>query len=153
MVLAAAGRTKSGRDFLETILKGGLPLPPICKLVDFFFEEFGDGRAVMVLQPSEAHYNLIGSIHGGIIATVLNSVMGCAVHTKLPAGSAYTTLEIKVNYLRPATMETGPMRAVGTVVHAGRRAAMAESTLVDASGKIHAQASTTCLIFQLPSAD
>ncbi len=153
IVLAAAGRTKSGRDFLETILKGDLPLPPICKLVDFAFEEFGDGRAVMVLQPGEAHYNPIGSVHGGIIATVLDSVMGCAVHTKLPAGSAYTTLEIKVNYLRSVTADSGPMRAIGTVVHAGRRTAMAESTLVDASGKIHAQASTTCLIFQLPSAD
>lgn len=151
--LAAAGRTKSGRDFLETVLRGDLPLPPICKLVDFSFEEFGDGRAVMVLRPGEAHYNPIGSVHGGIIATVLDSVMGCAVHTKLPAGLAYTTLEIKVNYLQPVTAASGPMRAVGSVVHAGRRTAMAEGTLVDASGKIHAQASTTCLIFQLPSAD
>ncbi|MBI1218511.1 MAG: GNAT family N-acetyltransferase [Rhodobacteraceae bacterium] len=151
--LAAAGRTTNGRDFLETVLRGELPLPPICKLVDFSFEEFGDGRAVMVLQPGEAHYNPIGSVHGGIIATVLDSVMGCAVHTKLRAGLAYSTLEIKVNYLRPITSASGPMRAVGTVVHAGRRTAMAESTLADAAGKIYAQASTTCLIFPLSDAN
>lgn len=149
IALAVAARTMSGRDFLETVLRGDLPLPPICNLVDFSFEEFGDGRAVMALRPYEAQYNPIGSVHGGVIATVLDSVMGCAVHTKLPAGRGYTTLEIKVNYLRAVSLESGSMRAIGKVVHAGRQTAMAESTLVDASGKIHAQASTTCLLYPL----
>jgi acyl-coenzyme A thioesterase PaaI-like protein len=98
--LAQAGRTMSGRAFLDAILKGELPPPPICHLVDFVFDEIGDGLVEMILNPHESQYNPIGSVHGGVIAIVLDSVMGCAVHTKLPAGRGYTTLEIKVNYLR-----------------------------------------------------
>jgi uncharacterized protein (TIGR00369 family) len=148
--LAEAGRTMSGRAFLEAIQRGDLPAPPICYLVDFTFSEIADGRVDMVLQPQESHYNPIGSVHGGVIATVLDSVMGCAVHTQLPAGRAYTSLEIKVNYLRGVTRETGAMKAVGRVIHLGGRTAMAEGSLSDAAGRLHAQASTTCLIFDLP---
>ncbi len=103
----------------------------------------------MVLRPQESQYNPIGSVHGGIIATVLDSVMGCAVHTKLPVARAYTTLEIKVNYLRGVNRETGPMKAIGRVIHLGRQTAMAEASLWDASGRLSAQASTTCLIFEV----
>jgi uncharacterized protein (TIGR00369 family) len=148
--LAEAGRTMSGRDFLDAVLRGELPPPPICHLVDFSFERIDDGRVEMVLTPQESQYNAIGSVHGGIIATVLDSVMGCAVHTKLPLGKAYTTLEIKVNYLRGVNRETGPMAAIGRVIHLGRQTAMAEASLADASGKLFAQASTTCLIFDVP---
>jgi uncharacterized protein (TIGR00369 family) len=148
--LAEAGRTMSGRDFLDAVLRGELPPPPICHLVDFTFERIDDGRVEMVLTPQESQYNPIGSVHGGIIATVLDSVMGCAVHTKLPLGHAYTTLEIKVNYLRGVNRETGPMTAIGRVIHLGRQTAMAEASLSNASGKLFAQASTTCLIFDVP---
>ena len=148
--LAEAGRAMSGRDFLDAVLRGALPSPPICHLVDFTFERIDDGRVEMVLTPQESQYNPIGSVHGGIIATVLDSAMGCAVHTKLPRGRAYTTLEIKVNYLRGVNRETGPMSAVGWVVHLGRQTAMAEASLCDARGKLFAQASTTCLIFDVP---
>jgi uncharacterized protein (TIGR00369 family) len=147
--LAAAGQTMSGRDFLEAMLRGDVPLPPICRLVDFSIDRVGDGSVEMVLKPQESQYNPIGSVHGGIIATVLDSVMGCAVHTKLPFGRAYTTLEIKVNYLRGVNRDSGPMKAVGRVIHLGRQTAMAEASLSDASGRLFAQASTTCLIFEV----
>jgi uncharacterized protein (TIGR00369 family) len=148
--LAEAGQTMSGRDFLDAILRGELPSPPICHLVDFTFDRVDDGRVEMVLTPQESQYNPIGSVHGGIIATVLDSVMAAAVQTKLPVGRAYTTLEIKVNYLRGVNRETGPMTAVGSVIHLGRRTAMAEASLSDAGGKLYAQASTTCLLFDVP---
>jgi uncharacterized protein (TIGR00369 family) len=148
--LAKAGRTMSGRNFLDAVLRGELPPPPICHLVDFTFERIDDGRVEMVLTPQESQYNPIGSVHGGIIATVLDSVMGCAVHTKLPLGRAYTTLEIKVNYLRGVNCESGPMTAIGRVIHLGRQTAMAEASLLDASRKLFAQATTTCLIFDVP---
>jgi len=148
--LAEAGRAMSGRDFLDAVLRGELPPPPICHLVDFTFERIDDGHVEMALTPQESQYNPIGSVHGGIIATVLDSVMGCAVHTKLPLGRAYTTLEIKVNYLRGVNRESGPMTAIGRVIHLGRQTAMAEASLSDASGKLFAQASTTCLIFDVP---
>lgn len=148
--LAAAGQTMGGRDFLEAMLRGDIPSPPICRLVDFSFDQVDDGRVEMILRPHESQYNPIGSVHGGIIATVLDSVMGCAVHAKLPFGKGYTTLEIKVNYLRGINCESGPMRAIGRVIHLGRRTAMADASLSDARGRMFAQASTTCLIFELP---
>jgi uncharacterized protein (TIGR00369 family) len=149
--LAEAGQTMSGRDFLDAMLRGELPPPPIFHLVDFAFDRVDDGRVEMVLKPQESQYNPIGSVHGGIIATVLDSVMACAVLTKLPVGRASTTLEIKVNYLRGVNRETGPLTAVGRVIHLGRQTAMAEASLSDASGKLYAQASTTCLIFDVPA--
>lgn len=148
--LAEAGRTMSGRAFLEAIGRGDLPAPPVSQLVDFTFGAVDDGRVEMMLRPHEAQYNPIGSVHGGIIATILDSVMGCAVHSLLPEGRAYTTLEIKVNYLRAITRDTGLMTAVGRVLHLGGRTAMAEASLSDAHGKLYAQASTTCLVFDLP---
>jgi len=150
--LAEAGRAMSGREFLDAILSGALPSPPVTHLIGITFQRVGDGRVEMVLTPQESQYNPIGSVHGGIIATVLDSVMGCAVHTKLPLGRAYTTLEIKVNYLRGVNRESGPMSAIGWVVHLGRQTSMAEASLTDARGKLFAQASTTCLIFDSPVA-
>jgi uncharacterized protein (TIGR00369 family) len=149
-ILADAGRRMSGRAFFEAIMRGELPPPPICQLVDFNVESVEDGRITMLARPNESHYNPIGSVHGGIIATLLDSVMGCAVHTKLPAGRGYTSLEIKVNYLRAVRDETGPVRAIGKVIHLGRQTAMAEASLVDAEGKLYAQANTTCLLFDMP---
>jgi uncharacterized protein (TIGR00369 family) len=146
--LAEAGQTMSGRDFLDAILRGELPHPPACQLVDLTFNRIDDGQVEMLLKPDEAQYNPIGSVHGGIIATALDSVVGCGVHSKLQVGQAHTTLEIKVNYLRGITREIGPMRA--RVMHFGRRTAMAEGSLSDVSGKLFAQASTTCLILDVP---
>ncbi|KGM33344.1 PaaI family thioesterase [Inquilinus limosus] len=151
--LAAAGRGMSGRDFLQALADGRLPPPPIADLVGFTLTEIGDGRVVLTLEPDESHYNPIGSMHGGVIATVLDTVMGCAVHTTLPAGRGYTTLEIKVNYVRAVVAGAGPVQAIGRVIHAGRQTAVAEATLVDGRDRVLAHASTTCLIFGLPAAD
>ena len=148
--LAEAGQTMSGRDFLDAILRGERPHPPACQLVDLTFNRIDDGQVEMLLKPDEAQYNPIGSVHGGIIATALDSVVGCGVHSKLQVGQAHTTLEIKVNYLRGVTREIGPMRAIGRVMHFGRRTAMAEGSLSDVSGKLFAQASTICLILDVP---
>jgi uncharacterized protein (TIGR00369 family) len=138
--LAQAGRTMAGRAFLQAMVAGALPPPPICRLVGFGLEAIEHDRVTMVMQPDESHYNPIGSVHGGIVATLLDSVMGCAVHNQLPAGRGYTTLEIKVNYLR----------AIGRVVHLGRQTATAEASLVDATQRLLAHSTTTCLIFDTP---
>ena len=113
----------SGRDFPRRCASRRAPPPPICQMVDFTFDRIGDGRVEMVLTPRESQYNPLGSVHGEIIATVLDSVVGCAVHTKLPVGRSYVTLEIKVNYLRGVNRETGP---VG-FRKPGRRAQMSET--------------------------
>ena len=108
---------------------------------------------VMSLAAGEHLYNPLGSVHGGAIATLLDSVMGCAVHSMLPAGRGYTTLEIKVNYVRALSAETGDGTAIGRAVHVGRQTALAEATLTDAAGRLHATATTTCLVFDLPGFD
>jgi uncharacterized protein (TIGR00369 family) len=112
--------------------------------------EVGPGRFVMRLTPAEYHCNPIGTMHGGILATLLDSVMGCAVHSTLPKGRAYTSLEIKVNYVRAVTGGSGELSAEGRIVHGGRRSAVAEGKVVDANGRLCATASTTCLVFDLP---
>ena len=146
MTCAAAARAMSGRDFLEAMVRGDYPRPPIAHALGFALVEVGEGAAVFEVTPAEYHYNPIGVVHGGLLATLLDSAMGCAVNAALPVGMGFTTLEIKVNYLRPLTMATGPVRAEGTVVHLGRRVAVAEASLSDASGKVYATASATCLI-------
>ncbi len=138
--------TSSGMEVLHAIIDGTGPQPPIAQTMNFELVEVSEGRAVFAMTPAEYHYNPIGVVHGGVAATLLDSAMGCAVNASLPAGTAYTTLEIKVNYLRPLTMTTGPVRAEGTVVHLGRRMAVAEGRLTDADGKLYATASTTCLV-------
>lgn len=150
--LATAGRGMSGFELLSAVRAGALPPPPVAQLVGFSFDEVGEGRVIMSLIPAEEHYNPLGGVHGGIIATLLDSVMGCAVHSRLPVGRGYTTLEIKVNYLRAITQETGRVRAEGKVLHLGRQMATAEARLVDGPGRLHAHATTTCLVFDLPKA-
>lgn len=143
---AKAGLAMSGLDYLRAILDGRLPRPPISALIGFDFETVEPGRVVMALTPGEHHYNPLGIVHGGVAATLLDSVVGCAVHSTLPAGTGFTTLEIKVNYLRAMTEATGTVRAEGRLVHGGRRTAMAEGRIFDESGRLYATASTTCLI-------
>lgn len=110
--------------------------------------EIGPGKAVFTFLPAEYHYNPIGSVHGGIASTLLDSALGCAVHTTLPAGAAYTTLELHVNFLRPLTRETGLIRCEGEIIHSGRTVATAQARLVDAAGKLYGHATTTCMIFR-----
>ena len=146
--LAEAGKGLSGIEYLRLIVAGELPPPPIGLLMNFRVAEIEEGRAVFSVTPAEYHYNPIGVVHGGVAATLLDSAMGYAVHSTLAAGVAYTTLEIKVNYLRPLTVETGPVRCEAKVIHVGGRTATAEGRIEDARGKLYAHGTTTCIIFR-----
>jgi uncharacterized protein (TIGR00369 family) len=145
--VAEQGLRLSGMDYIRAIWQGELPAPPISELMDFRLAEAEPGRAVFEMTPGPQHYNPIGSVHGGIALTLLDSAMGCAVHTLLEAGVGYTTLEVKTNFVRPITAETGLIRCEGTVLHRGSRVATAEGRLTDAAGKLLAHGTTTCLIF------
>ncbi|MCB1546086.1 MAG: PaaI family thioesterase [Rhodoblastus sp.] len=147
--LASYIREHSGLDVFRKLLAGEAASPPIMGLIGQTLEEVDEGRVVMKLEAGEWLYNPIGTVHSGAIATLLDSVMGCAVHTTLPKGRAYTSLEIKVNFLRGVTVETGAISAEGRAVHVGRRSAVAEGRAFDKAGKLVATASTTCLVFDL----
>src|SRR5215203_2660636 len=135
-------------EYIRLIFEGELPPPPIAQLMGFRGVEFDEGRAVFEMTPGRQHYNPIGTVHGGVALTLLDSAMGCAVHTTLPAGVGYTTLEVKTNFVRPITAETGLIRCEGHVIHSGSRIATAEGKLTDADGKLLAHGTTTCLIFR-----
>jgi uncharacterized protein (TIGR00369 family) len=148
-ITAAAGRDQTGVELIRAIMDGTLPAPPIAQLLGMTIVEVGDGRAVFALEPAEWMYNPIGSVHGGIAATILDSCMGCAVHTTLPAGVGYTTTDLQVRYVRGMSAGTGRVLAEGTVVHAGGRIATAEARLVvEATGKLIAHATTSCIILR-----
>jgi uncharacterized protein (TIGR00369 family) len=137
----------SGLEFMRGILEGRFPPAPIAAALKFELVEVELGRAVFEGVPEFGFYNPIGSVHGGYAATLLDSCMGCAVHTSLPVGQAYTTLEFKINYVRAMTDQTGRVRAEGRVIHPGNRAATAEGHIYDARGKLLAHGTTTCLVF------
>ncbi len=142
-------RAQPGLAFLQEMLDGRLPRPPICDVLNFLLLEVERGRAVFQGTPKAEHYNPLGSVHGGWPATLLDSCMGCAVHSTLAAGQGYTTVEFKLNLVRPIFADTGPLRAEGKVVNGGRTIATSEGRLVDASGKLYAHGTETCLIFPL----
>ena len=143
------GRELSGIDYLYAIRDGELPPPPIAALMGFAPVEVEEGRVVFAVEPAEYHYNPIGVVHGGLAATLLDSAMGCAVQTLLPAGVGYTTLEVKVNYVRPMTRDTGRVLAEATVLHRGSRVATAEGKVyAEDTGKLLAHATTTCLLLE-----
>lgn len=146
--LAEAGRGVSGLEFLQRIVSGELSPPPFAALLNFDLVEVSEGRATFAVNPAEYHYNPIGVVHGGLAATLLDSAMGCAVHSMLPAGAGYTTLEIKVNFIRAMTAETGRVRCEAKIVHTGARTATAEGRIVDEAGKLYAHGTTTCLILR-----
>ena len=145
-VEAAGGM--SGLEYLRAMEGGDLPRPPIAELLGFGFAEIEAGRVVFECEPAEYHYNPIGSVHGGLACALFDSAMGCAVHTELPAGVGYTTVELKVNFLRPITTGTGRMLCEGRTIHVGGRIATAEARLTDGSGRLYGHATTTCMIFR-----
>lgn len=147
---AHAWRASSGDglEILRQLVAGTLPSAPMAQLLGYDLVEVAEGRAVFACTPAEYHYNPAGHVHGGFAATVLDSAMGCAVYSTIRSGSTYTTVELKVNYLKPITVATGPVRGIGTVLHRGRRTAMAEGRLEDASGRLLAHATTTCLVWE-----
>jgi uncharacterized protein (TIGR00369 family) len=140
----------NGMQQMQAMLDGKLPYPHIADTMDFALVEVGEGRAVFQGLPQLKHYNPLGSVHGGWYATLLDSALGCAVHTTLPVGRGYTTAELGVNIVRAASHKSGPLRAIGTVLHAGRQLATAEARIVGADGKLYAHATTTCLVFEAP---
>jgi uncharacterized protein (TIGR00369 family) len=145
--LAAAGMQLAGLDFLRRISEGELPPPPIATLVGARIAEVQEGRCLFELEPAEWMYNPIGSVHGGIAATLLDSCMGCAVHSTLPAGVGYTTTDLHVRYVRGMSADTGRVLAEGRVIHSGRRLATAEGRLtVAATGTLIAHATTGCAV-------
>ncbi len=151
-VATAAGVVRhSGLDALRALRDGALPPPPISRLLQFDVSEVDEGRVVFTCTVDESVYNPIGVVHGGLVCTLLDSVVGCAVHTTLPQGLGYTSIELKVNYLRPVTLDSGRLTATGTVVKPGRRVAFAEGTVVDGAGRTVATASSSLLVFPLPT--
>ncbi|MFF0085288.1 PaaI family thioesterase [Streptomyces canus] len=146
----AAGRM-AGIDFLREVQAGRLPPAPISRTVDFALDEVEPGRAVFSLTPGEEHYNPIGSMHGGVFATLLDSAAGCAVQTLLPQGMAYTSLDLTVKFLRRVTVDTGPVRAIGTVINKGRQTALAQAQLVDEADRLLAHATSSCMLFPVPA--
>jgi uncharacterized protein (TIGR00369 family) len=146
MPLAQAARSLSGLDFLVAVRDGQLPPAPIQQLIGMRLAEVEAGRAVWELAPGEQHYNPIGTAHAGVAATLLDSAMACAVHSTLPQGKGYTTLEFKLNLVRAVTVKSGTLRAIGRVVHGGKSTATAEARLEDAAGTLYAHATTTCII-------
>ena len=139
---------KSGLEIMQAMLDGELPFPHIAETMDFSLVEVGPGKAIFQGVPQLKHYNPLGTVHGGWYATLLDSALGCSVHTMLPAGRAYTTAELGVNIVRAASSQSGPLRAIGTVIHCGRQLATAEARIVGPDGKLYAHATTTCLVFE-----
>ncbi|MEV7078393.1 PaaI family thioesterase [Streptomyces sp. NPDC093516] len=150
-VSAGAVAHHSGIEFLREILDGRLPAPPIAAALGFTLEEAEPGRAVFALVPGEEHYNPIGSVHGGVYATLLDSAAGCAVQSALPRGTGYTSLDLTLKFLRPVTVDTGKVRAVGTVLNLGRRTALAQAELLDSDDRLLAHATSSCMLFPVPS--
>jgi uncharacterized protein (TIGR00369 family) len=146
-------RMLSGLAYLKAIQAGELPPPPIAALLGMWMSEVSEGRVVFAAEPGECHYNPLGIVHGGLAATLLDSALGCVVLSMLPVGSTFTTLELKVNYLRPMTAETGKVYAEGNIIHLGGRIATAEGRLTDASGKLYAHGTTTCMILRPPASE
>src|SRR3977135_4124443 len=140
----------AGIDFVRAIFDGKLPAPPIMQTVEPFDFTVEPGVVALHSIPGFRHYNPIGSVHGGYAATLLDSAMGLAVHSALPAGSGYTTLEFKVSFIRGMTEDTGPVRTEGRTLNVGRRAATAEARITDPKGRLLAHATTTCLVFEIP---
>jgi len=149
---ARAARQMTGMEYLRAMMAGEFPPPPIAHTLGFTLDTVEEGRAVFGVEPAEYHYNPIGMVHGGVAATLMDSAMGCAVHSRLPAGVGYTTLEMKINLLRAITMDTGPVRCEGTVIHLGRTTALAEAKMTDAQGRLLAHATSTCMLLRPESA-
>ena len=138
-----------GLEYIQAMKDKQLPPPPVMCTLDFQLKSIAAGHAVFSFLPSEFHYNPIGTVHGGVITTILDSALGCAVHSLLPAGKAYTTIELKVNFIKAITKNHGELTATAKVIHSGSKTALVEAQLRDAAGKIYAHSISTCLIFDI----
>jgi uncharacterized protein (TIGR00369 family) len=142
---------KTGLEMMQAMLRGELPYPPIAQTLDFMLIEVGEGLAIFQGTPGPAHLNPMGTIHGGWYATLLDSALGCAVHTMMPAGRGYTTAELGVNLVRAIGPKAPRVRTEGKVIHCGKQLATAEARLYGPDGTLYAHATTTCLVFELPT--
>jgi uncharacterized protein (TIGR00369 family) len=148
-VSAAAGAQMAGLDYVRAIQSGEIPPPPIAVVMNYSIAELDEGRAVFEGEPGEEHYNPIGVVHGGYASTILDSALGCAVHTTCPAGVGYTSQTLEVKYLRPITRDTGAVRCEAEVIHRGRKSATSEAKLfARETGKLLATGTSTCLILE-----
>ena len=145
---AAAARELDGISFLREMIAGRFPPPPIAETLGFGLVSIEPGHVVFEITPAEYHYNPIGSVHGGVHATMCDSACGCAVQSMLPAGAYYTSLDLSVRFIRPITSRTGRMLCEGTIEHLGSRTALATARLTDSGGKLYAQATSSCMIFR-----
>ncbi|MFJ6087878.1 PaaI family thioesterase [Streptomyces sp. NPDC092369] len=148
LALASACAGLSGMEMFQAMAEGRLPLPPVMSTLGISDLSFDEGRVRLTLDPQECHYNPLGSVQGGVYGVLLDAAFGFAVHTRLPAGVAYTSLDLSVKFLRPVTIDRGPVFAEATVVHLGRRTALAEGRIADSHDRIYATANSSCLIMR-----
>lgn len=138
----------SGLEYMRQLLAGELQPSGMAQLMNFRLVEVSEGRAVFTVSPDERHYNGLGIAHGGLAATLLDSALGCAINTMMPPGRIFTTLEMKINYVRPMRRETGEVRCEADVIHVGGRVATADGRIIDAGGKLYAHGTATCMLFR-----
>lgn len=141
-------RSMTGVEFIRKIMRGEVPAPPVFNLLDFRLVKVEPGEVSGELEPAEFHYNPMGGVHGGVISTVLDSVMGLAVLSRLPVGSRFSSLEIKINFVRGILAETGTLLAEGKIVHPGAKIATSEARLIDRQGRLYAHGSSTCIVIR-----
>ncbi len=141
-------RIMSGLEYMRKMMTGELPPSGMVQLLGLKLVEVSEGRAVFTIQPDERHYNGLGIAHGGLAATLLDSALGCAINAMMPAGKIFTTLEMKINYVRPITRERGELRCEANVIHVGGRVATAEGRITDEDGKLYAHGTATCMLFR-----
>ena len=142
---------KTGLEVMHAMLNGEIPYAAIAKTLDFVVVSVSRGIAIFQGTPLPQHLNPLGTIHGGWVATLLDSALGCSVHTMMPPGRGYTTAELSVNYVKGLTPKVQRVRAEGKVIHCGKQLATAEARLVGADGTLYAHATTTCLVFEVPA--
>jgi uncharacterized protein (TIGR00369 family) len=143
---------RTGLELLQAMARGELPAPPVMHLIDMAGMEVEEGSVTVYLMPQEFHYNPLGSVHGGVLSTLLDTAAACSVHTTLPAGVGYTSQDLNVKFLRPVTVASGRITCRGTVLQRGRRTALAEARMTDEQGRLVAHATSSCLIFDAPGA-
>ncbi|NUT33456.1 MAG: PaaI family thioesterase [Hamadaea sp.] len=146
---AAAPPGLTGLEQLQLMIDGTMPPPPVMRLLDMEGFQAWTGRVVVRMRAREFHYNPLGTVHGGMLATLLDTAAGCSVHSSLPAGMAYTSLDLTTKFLRPVTVESGLLTCEGTVVSQGRRTALAQAQLTDEAGRLVAHATSSCLLFPI----
>lgn len=145
---AKEGLEMAGLDYLLAMMEGKIPPPPLITTLDLQLQKVTVGEAVFTFQPQEFHYNPIGTVHGGVISSILDSALGCTLHSTLDAGVGYTSLDLKVNFLKAVTIKSGLLSATGKLIHKGGRTALVEARLTDNEGTIYAHATSSCMIFK-----